>query len=78
MAEFAAPSDITYRDTESYFGIHYKEYNRKPICRINLDKKKRPILIPDENKVFTRHYIDSMDDIYNYKKELIDCLNRYL
>nr|WP_288828465.1 type I restriction endonuclease [uncultured Clostridium sp.] len=78
LAEFATPSDITYRDTESYFGILYKDNNRKPICRINLDKKKRQILIPDENKNFTRHYIDTMDDIYNYKQELIDCLNRYL
>jgi len=78
LAEFVTPSDITYRDTESYFGILYKDNNRKPICRINLDKKKKQILIPDENKNFSRHYIDMMDDIYNYKQELIDCLNRYL
>ena len=31
--------DIVYRDTESYFGILYQNNNRKPICRINLDKK---------------------------------------
>ena len=42
--------DVVHRDTESYFGILYKDNNRKPICRINLDKKNKQLLIPDENK----------------------------
>ena len=43
-------NDIVHRDTESYFGILYKDNNRKPICRINLDKKNKQLFIPDENK----------------------------
>lgn len=71
-------NDIIHRDTESYFGILYQDNNRKPICRLNLDTKKKQILLPDENKSFIRFYIDSVNDIYNYKEQLIEIAKRYL
>ena len=70
--------DIVYRDTESYLGILYKDNNRKPICRLNLDSKKLQILIPDENKNFERFYLTSLNDIYNYKDKLNQVAKRYL
>lgn len=70
--------DIVHRDTESYFGILYKNNNRKPICRINLDKKNKQILIPDENKKFERYYISSLNDLYKFKGQLIEVAKRYL
>lgn len=70
--------DVVHRDTESYFGILYKDNNRKPICRINLDTKNKQLLIPDENKKFERIYIDSLNDIYQYKDRLIEVVKRYL
>ena len=70
--------DIVHRDTESYFGILYKDNNRKPICRINLDTKNKQLLIPDENKKFERIYIDTLNDIYKYKDRLIEVAKRYL
>ena len=70
--------DIVHRDTESYFGILYKNNNRKPICRINLDTKNKQLLIPDENKKFERIYIESLNDIYKYKDRLIEAAKRYL
>ena len=70
--------DIVYRDTESYFGILYKNNNRNPICRLKLDGKKMQILIPNENKDFERIYLESLDDIYNYKDRLIESAKRYL
>lgn len=69
--------DVVHRDTESYFGILYQDNNRKPICRFNFDKKRSQIMIPDENKVFTRYYLDSLDDIYTYKDQLIEVVKRY-
>ncbi len=71
-------NDVVHRDTESYFGILYKDNNRKPICRLNLDTKKKQILIPDENKSFTRYYIESLNDLYSYKDKLINVVNMYL
>lgn len=70
--------DIVHRDTESYFGILYKNNNRKPICRINLDTKNKQLLIPDENKKFERIYIKSLNDLYKYKNQLIEVVKRYL
>lgn len=70
--------DVVYRDTESYFGILYKDNNRKPICRLNLDAKRKQLLIPDESKNFERIYIDSLNDIYNYRDKLIDVVKRYV
>lgn len=70
--------NIVYRDTESYFGILYKDNNRKPICRLMLDGKKKQIMIPDESKNFQRFYINSLNDLYQYKEQLISVVNRYL
>lgn len=78
LCEIVDVNDIAHRDTESYFGILYKDNNRKPICRINLDTKNKQLLIPDENKKFERIYISSLNDIYKYKKQLIDVVKRYL
>lgn len=71
-------NNIVYRDTESYFGILYKDNNRKPICRLNLEGKRMQLLIPDVNKNFERIYLDSLNDIYNYKEKLIDVASRYM
>lgn len=78
LAEVIPVEDIVHRDTESYFGILYKDNNRKPICRINLDKKNKQLFIPDVNKKFERFYIDSINDLYKYKNQLIDVVKRYL
>lgn len=78
LGEFTDLTNIVYRDTESYFGILFKDNNRKPICRINLNGKKKQILIPDKDKKFERIYIDSLSDIYDYKDKLINALKLYL
>lgn len=78
LAEVIPVENIVHRDTESYFGILYKDNNRKPICRINLDTKNKQILIPDKDKKFERIYIESLNDLYKYKKQLTDVVKRYL
>lgn len=78
LAEIAPVEDIVHRDTESYFGILYKDNNRKPICRLNLDRKNKQLFIPDENKKFTKYIIENLNDIYKYKNLLIESIKRYL
>lgn len=78
LCEVSDVNDIVHRDTESYFGILYKDNNRKPICRINLDTKNKQLMIPDENKKFERFYIDSLNDLYKYKNQLIEVVKRYM
>ncbi len=70
--------DITYKDNERYFSVLYKGSVRKTICRIILDGKKKQIMIPDEKKDFVRTYIDSIDDLYNFKSELTNVVLRYI
>ena len=77
LAGIVPIEDIVYRDTESYFGILYKDNNRKPICRLNLDKKSKQLLIPKEDKSFERIYIKSLNDIYLHKNTLIEVIKRY-
>ena len=70
--------DVAHRDTESYFGILYKDNNRKPICRLNLDRKNKQLFIPDENKKFNKYIIENLNDIYKYKDILIESVKRYV
>lgn len=78
MAGVTDISNITHRDTESYFGVLFQDNNRKPVCRVNFDRKQKQIMIPDEKKVFTRYYLEQIDDIYKYKDQLIAVVKRYL
>lgn len=77
LAEEIDLSKVTYRDTESYFGILYNNNNRKPICRLNLDVRKKYIMIPDENKNFTRYYLDDLINLYDYKTLIIAAAKIY-
>lgn len=69
---------ITYKDTESYFGVLLDGNIRKWICRVNLDSRNKHIIISDEKKDGVRHEITSLDDIYTLEKELISSLEKYL
>lgn len=77
LSEKVSISEVNYRDTESYFGILYHDNNRKPICRLNLDTKKKQIMIPDKDKNFTRYYIEGITDIFKYKQHLLSVLDYY-
>lgn len=78
LAGIVPVEDVTYKDTESYFGILYKKNSRKPICRVNLDKKNKQLFIPDGNKKYDRYYIDNLNDLYKYRDKLVEVVNRYL
>lgn len=78
LGECTPVENITYRDTESYFGVLFKNNNRKPICRINLDTKNKQILIPDESKKFERIYINNLNDLYLQKEKLTKVVARYI
>lgn len=70
--------DVAYRDTESYFGILYKDNNRKPVCRLDLAKRKKQLMLPNEDKTWERIYIDGIEDLYKYSQKFIEIVNRYI
>jgi hypothetical protein len=73
-----SPGDLSYKDNERYFSVLYKNSIRKTICRINLDTKKKQIMIPDNNKDINRYYFDSLNDLYSFKDTLIKVVSGYV
>lgn len=70
--------DITHKDTESYFGVLYKNNTRKWICRVCLNSANWFIIVPDENKKDQKFPISSVYDIEAHKEILTQVLKRYL
>lgn len=70
-------SRVTYRDAQTYFAILFDDNNRKPICRMYFNTSKKYVSTFDENKKETKHYIESLDDIYSYSEEIIKIVEFY-
>jgi hypothetical protein len=68
---------IVYRDTQSYFGILLDDNNRKPLCRLHLNGGKKHVGLFNDNKNEVRHFIQSIDDIYLFEKELLETIKLY-
>jgi len=68
---------IVHRDTQSYFGILLDDNNRKPLCRLHLNGGNKYLGTFDERKDETRHLIETVDDIYQFEKELLRTLDYY-
>lgn len=68
---------IVHRDTQSYFGVLLDDNNRKPLCRLHLNGGKKYIGLFNENKNENRQFLETIDDIYNFEKELLDTINMY-
>ncbi len=77
LRPYTKPSRVVARDTQSYFGVLLDDNNRKPICRLHLNRTKKYIGIFDENKKETRYEINSIDDIYKFETELINTVKSY-
>lgn len=73
------PSErIAYRDTQSYFGILLDDNNRKPLCRLRFNTANKYIELFDKGKDNSeKMQIESLDDIYKYKKELLNTVDNY-
>lgn len=70
-------SRVVYRDAQTYFAILFDDNNRKPICRMYFNSSKKYIATFDENKKETKHYIETLDDIYFHSEELIKIIEFY-
>ncbi len=78
LSEVVSADEISYKDVERYCGILYQNNTRKWICRLYFNSSKKSITIADENKKEVRYYIDYISDIYKYKNELLNAIERYL
>lgn len=78
LHDVLAEHTVNYKDTETYFGILLDNNTRKWICRLQLGEKRKCLIIPDENKNSVKHPLENLDEIYNYKEELISSVQQYL
>lgn len=67
---------IVHRDTQSYMGILMDDNNRKPVCRLHFNGKKKSLTLFDcegGEKVD----IQSLDNIYQFSERLLAAAKRY-
>lgn len=70
-------SRVAYRDTISYFGILLDDNNRKPICRLHFNRSNKYIETFDTEKKGTKHLLESLDDIYKYRDDIVAASKMY-
>lgn len=69
---------IAFRDTQSYFGILMDDNNRKPICRLHFNSTNKYIELFSKGKDNgEKKLLNSLDEIYNYKSELLETVAQY-
>ena len=68
---------VQYRDTMSYFGILLDDNNRKPICRLYFNSSNKYLETCNVEKWGQKHLLESLDDIYKYKDEIIAACKMY-
>lgn len=84
LAEEVDLRNVDYRDVESYFSVLYNNSSVKPICRLYFNSEKKYIHIPNGTKnsngtkLFDKYQIESLIDIFKYKKQLIAVAKSYL
>ncbi|MGE4279515.1 MAG: type I restriction endonuclease [Magnetospirillum sp.] len=61
---------VIMRDAKSYCAILLDDNNRKPICRLHMNRSVKYLGLFDANKNEERIRIDSLDDIFNYAEQL--------
>lgn len=78
LREVLPAARIAFRDTQSYFGILLDDNNRKPICRLHFNSSNKYIEVFQNGKDSgEKKLLNSLDDIYNYKAELLSTLKNY-
>jgi hypothetical protein len=78
VREVVDPARVVFRDTQTYFSVLLDDNNRKPICRLHLNRAQKYLGLLDEQKNEERVPIDSLNDIYQHAEHLKKTVFRYL
>lgn len=68
---------VVMRDAKSYCAILLDDNNRKPICRLHLNRGVKYLGLFDADKVEERVKIDSLDDIFVHAERLKQTVGYY-
>ncbi|MCH5718561.1 hypothetical protein [Niabella hibiscisoli] len=78
LRELVPATRIAFRDTQSYFGILLDDNNRKPLARLHFNFSKKYLeLFHNGKDNGERKLLESLDDIYKYRKELLMTIQNY-
>lgn len=78
LRELLPASRIAFRDTQSYFGILLDDNNRKPICRLHFNSSNKYIELFNNGKDNgEKKLLNSLEEIYSYKTELLTSIKNY-
>lgn len=78
LREVLPAARIAFRDTQSYFGILLDDNNRKPLARLHFNYTKKYLeLFHNGKDNGEKKLLNSLDDIYKYRKELLATVNNY-
>lgn len=72
------PQRIVHRDQKTYFAIMIDDNNRKPLARLRFNTKQKYLGLLDEEKIETRHPIETLDEIYAHSAAIREAVQRYL
>ncbi|ATL46493.1 restriction endonuclease [Chitinophaga caeni] len=79
LRELLPAARIAFRDTQSYFGILLDDNNRKPLARLHFNHSKKYLeLFHNGKDNGEKMALETLEDIYNYKKELLVAANNYI
>jgi len=77
LSGIVALDRVTYKDTETYFGIMLDNNTRKWVCRLRLGDKKKTLMLPGENNTMQSFPLQSLDDLYTFKEQIIASASRF-
>lgn len=78
LREVLPANRISFRDTQSYFGILLDDNNRKPLCRLHFNSANKYLeLFHNGKDNGEKKLLTSIDDLYTYKTELLATLKIY-
>lgn len=78
VGEVIDPDRVFMRDSKSYCAVLVDNNNRRPICRLKLDGRKKQVILLDADKQEERHDIESLKDLYRYAVSFREAALRYL
>ncbi len=80
LREVLPANRIAYRDTQSYFGILLDDNNRKPLCRLHLNSNnnKHIELFHNGKDSGEKRPLNSLEDIYSHKEDLLSTVKNYV
>ena len=78
LRESIPSNRIFFRDTQSYFGILLDDNNRKPLCRLHFNSANKYVeLFHNGKDNGEKQSLQSLDEIYKFKKELLSTIKNY-